>query len=198
MPPEPTLEAHVQFNDSDPWNITEGPTTTQDNLTHFVEELMDSNPEMFRSEYRRNRAMRVVDLANEIAPEYGIDPAMIVALGYQETHLGNANEAAREANNVFSVYATQQWERRGGDVYVAESGQRFRQYASLRESVEDVCRVLQREYIARDRTEVPEIMYRYSPPSENDTQRIIAAFNSQRDALRDMNATRIASHTVYR
>src|SRR3989344_448009 len=192
LPPPPTLESRIEYNESSPWDVTEGQTADYDRMRDLVERFMDANPGEFRSDYRRQRALTVLTLVNEIAPQYGLDATFVSGLGYYETHLGIANEAAREANNIFNVDATPRWRQRGGDVYITNNGRSSRSYDSLRESVEDVCRVLQRGYVNRGYTQVPDVLNRYAPPTENDTRTMIATLNRWREELQESNSMRLA------
>lgn len=90
--------------------------------------------------------------------KYNVNPAFVVSLAQKETSLGIAGNGPAPQNNIFNV--------RNG------SGGSFGGYPSIEASIEAVNKLLSGDlYLGppSNFTTIKQIMYRYAPPSENDT-----------------------------
>lgn len=110
----------------------------------------------------------VAEVAREcydIIQAYGLDPAVALAFFRHESSYGKAGVAARSKN----------WGnlRRGGRAREVIGG--FAYYDDWRESLRDWCDLIRHRYIEELGLDtVAKILYRYAPPSENDTALYVA------------------------
>jgi len=101
----------------------------------------------------------------EIVQGYGLDPALALAFFRHESSYGKAGVAARSKN----------WGnlRKGKRAREVVGG--FAYYDDWRESLRDWCELLRYTYIEKWGLDtVAKVLYRYAPPSENDTPRYVA------------------------
>lgn len=95
--------------------------------------------------------------------QYGIHPGLVVAIGIHESGLCTNDAAA-------GCQCYNAWGRTAGPGQPTCEGRRWYAYNSISQSIASQTQFIKENYLDKGYTTVEKMIYRYAPPSENDTE----------------------------